>query len=277
MARSRNASFLVAASLIALLMLAVSPLRFAGGIEERAGTIVAPLTTATRDAVRPITDVLLHAGRLSELTTENAELRRDLARAEAEAARLREERIAIEQIAALTAAVGDPGRYVSASVILRDPAPGRQVLLLDRGANDGVREGQPVVGPGSTLVGVVTQVGPERARVRLLTDRASSIAAVVQSSRTPGSLDGTGEALRLNFVAPDAHVAVGDAVLTGSLGGLLPPGLLVGKVTAIDARSQEIFPTVTVEPLASFDRLEQVLVMTDFRPDSELPLETTGR
>ncbi len=277
MVRSRNASFLVAASLAAVLMLVVSSLGFAGELEERAGAVVAPLTVTVRDAVRPITDVLLHAGRLGDLTAENAELRRELARAEAEAARLREERTAIEQAAALTAAVGDAGQYVAASVILRDPAPGRQVLLIDRGSAHGIREGQPVVGPASTLVGVVTQVGEERSRVRLLTDRTSSVSAIVQSSRTPGSLDGTGTGLRLNFVVADAHVAVGDAVLTGSLGGLLPPGLLVGKVTAIDARSQEVFPTVTVDPLASFDRLEQVLVMTDFRPGAELPLEATGR
>jgi rod shape-determining protein MreC len=272
----RPATWISAALVTAVVLLALSPLGLASDAEEQAGNLVAPATMALRDVSRPVTDVLLHAGQLRELTAENADLRQDLARVEAELAVLREQRTATERTEALLAAVGgEASQFTSASVILRDPAPGRQVLLIDAGSADGVRAGQPVLGPGSTLVGVVAEVGEHRSRVRLLTDRLSSVSAIVQASRTPGSLDGTGAGLELNFVAADARVATGDVVLTGALGGLLPPGLVIGRVTQIEQRAQDLFPAVIVEPLAAFDRLEQVLVMTAFEPGTALALEET--
>ncbi len=274
MTRMRPATWLTGAFLLALLLLALSTTSLASTSEERAGAFVIPITTTLRDAAQPVTDVLLHAGQLQQLTAENAQLRRDLARTEAELATVREQRTAMEQATALLDTVGaDSGQFIPASVVMRDPSLGSQLLLINRGSEDGVAAGQPVLGAGSTLVGIVDEVGQNRARVRLLTDRTSSVSAIVQSSRTPGSLDGTGDGLQLNFVDAATHVAVGDAILTGALGGLLPPGLLIGRVTAISTNPEDLFPVVTVEPLASFDRLEQVLVMTSFAPGAELPLD----
>lgn len=274
MIRMRPGTWISGAFGLAILLLALSSSGFAGASEERAGAFVLPVTTTVRDLTSPVADVLLHAGQIRQLTEENATLRRDLARTEAELAALREQRSAVDQAAALLAAVGtEAGEFTPASVLMRDPTLGTQLLLIDRGAEHGILSGQPVLGPGSTLVGVVGEVGETRSRVRLLTDHTSSVSALVQSSRTPGSLDGTGNGLQLNFVNAAAHVAVGDTILTGALGGLLPPGLLIGRVTAIEAAAQEVFPRVTVEPLAAFDRLEQVLVMTSFTPGDPLPLE----
>ncbi|MDA0302045.1 MAG: rod shape-determining protein MreC, partial [Chloroflexi bacterium] len=173
-------------------------------------------------------------------------------------------------------AVGDrAGQFVTASVLARDPAPGRHLLLIDRGTRHGVRTGQPVLGAGATLVGIVAQVDAEHARIRLITDRDSAVSTMVQSSRTPAALAGTGDGLRLDFVPHGAPVAAGDVMLTSALGGLLPPGLLAGKVTSVSATPQALHETVVVEPLADLARLEEVLVMTGFIPGAELPLSST--
>ena len=59
---------------------------------------------------------------------------------------------------------------LAAQVLLRDPAPGESTLLVSRGAADGVVPGQPVLGSGGTLVGVVDAVARRRSWVRLITD-----------------------------------------------------------------------------------------------------------
>src|SRR5690606_3771088 len=106
-----------------------------------------PVIRATSAVFQPITDVVLNAGQIDRLAAENAELRRSLARSQADLAALREGRIATDQAAALIASVGaDAGEYVTATVILRDPAPGRQSVVLNHGERDGVRPGQPVLG-----------------------------------------------------------------------------------------------------------------------------------
>jgi len=268
---ARNAAWFTALLATAIMLLALSPLPLAAEVEARVGSAVAPAVGAVRDMLRPVTDVVLHAGQIDELSQENAALRQALARSEADLAALREGRIALEQARALVESVGaDAGQTVTATVILRDPAPGRQSVVLNAGSRDGVRPGQPVMGAGATLVGIVTEVDTGRSRVRLVTDRDSAIAALLQSSRTAGSLVGTGEGLRLDFVSVDTKVAAGDVVLTSALGGLLPPGLLVGRVAEVEARKQELFQSIVVAPLANLDRVEQVLIMTGFQPGAVL-------
>ena len=271
----RQAAWLSALVVAALVLLALSPLPQAGRVEEAVSAVVSPVAATLRSAVRPVTDVLLNAGQLERLASENAELRRTLARSEADLAALREERTSMQQATALVSAVGDrAGQFVTASVLARDPAPGRQLLLIDRGTLHGLRVGQPVLGAGATLVGIVSQVDESHARVRLITDRDSAVSTTIQSSRTPAALAGTGDSLRLDFVPHGAAVAAGDVVLTSALGGLLPPGLLAGKVTAVHSAPQDLNETIEVEPLSDLARLEGVLVMTGFTPGATLPLST---
>jgi rod shape-determining protein MreC len=267
LARTRNALWLTALGALALLLLALSPLRLAGEVEARGGTLLLPVSGALQDAFRPLAEVVLHAGQLQQLAIDNASLRQQLAALEAEAATLREQRGAAEQERALQAAVGDTSGHLAAAVIVHDPAPGRRGVVIDRGATDGVRTGQPVLGPGAILVGVVVETQDRRARVRLLDDPHSAVAAVVQQSRTAGALAGTTDGLRLEFVANGAAVAAGDLVLSSPLGGQLPAGLLIGRLGSVGARAEDLFDTIAVEPLTDFDRLEHVLVVTAFTPD----------
>ena len=265
MVRTRQAAWLSALLALGLALLVGSTLPGAGGLEARAADVVAPLSQAISEATRPLAEVVQHAGQLDELSERNAALRQQVARLEAELAALREQELVAVQLADLVAAVGaeQADRYTAAAVLLRDPAPARDAIVIDRGERDGVRAGQPVLGPGATLVGVIATVEGSRARVRLLTDADSAIAAVVQSSRTQGALVGSADGLRLELVPVPARITAGDLVLSSALGGRLPGGLLVGRVAAVEQDPQELFATVEVEPLADYARLEQVLVLTD--------------
>ena len=264
----RNAAWFGGFVALGLVLLLTSTLPVAPRIEERAGGLVSPVVRAVEGTLRPLSDVLLHAGEVAALTRDNAALQRENSRLESEAAALRERALATEAVTALLEAAGPAvGRSVAAPVLLRDPAPARQVLLIGRGRLDGVMVGQPALGPGPTLVGVVTEVEERTARVRLLSDRASAVAVLLERSRTPAALAGDNSAtLVLELVPVDVGGVGGDLVLTSALGGLLPPGLPVGRVTRVSARTPELFQTIEVNPLADFSRLEHVLVLVDFRP-----------
>jgi rod shape-determining protein MreC len=267
--RSRNAARLTLLGFFALLLLALSPLPMSDRLEERGSSLITPATEAIRNAVRPLSDVVLHAGQIEELSQENADLRQQVARLESEGAALRESTGAAQASEALRAALGEGVQQVTASVIVRDPAPGRQVLVIDHGRADGVAVGQPVLGPGATLVGTVIEVQDHRSRVRLLTDGDSTVASVVQQSRTAAALAGGDSGLHLDFVAVDAQVATGDLIVSSPIGGLLPAGLLIGRVASKESRAQDLFATIEVEPLTDYSRLEHVLVMTGFQPSEQ--------
>ena len=265
MAVLRHAFWLIALLTLAGALLAGSRAQGAATFEERGGLIVAPLIDAAGDLARTLSDSAQHGGRIDELSDENAALRRQIARLEAENSSLRESVIRSGQLTDLTAAAGasNVGSTLAAQVVLRDPAPGRDVIVIDRGARDGVRKGQPVLGSGATLIGLVSSVQQQRARVRLLSDPQSAIAAVVQSTRTQTALTGSREGLRLEFAPIGDPISEGDLVLTSALIGGLPGGLLAGQVTEVDRSGQDLFSRIRVEPLATYERIEHVLVITE--------------
>ncbi|MCY4639697.1 MAG: rod shape-determining protein MreC [Chloroflexi bacterium] len=281
MAGTRGAAWITATLLLALLLLAASTLAAAGRLEARAGSLLGGVAGAVDAAVRPVSEFVLSAGELRALADENARLKGELARLSSEVAALREERAASIQVEELLTAVEAAGllpesadapgrtpRVVSASVLARDPSPTRAELLIDRGRAHGVYVGQPVLGPAATLIGIIADADERSARVRLLIDVRSAVTSVVQGSRTPAALAGTAQGLRLEFVAPGAPVSVGDAVITSALGGRLPAGLLAGRIAAIHTEPHDLFATIEVEPLVDYNRLEQLLVLTDALPSA---------
>lgn len=265
--------------ILAALLLVLSPLPIANTLEGQAAGFVAPASATFRDFMRPASDLVLNAGQIQSLTQENADLRRRVAELETEAAALRDESMTSNQIASLLAATGtESSRYLHASVLLRDPAPMRRGLILNRGSTDGIASGQPVLGDGATLVGIISEVEPHRASVRLLSDLDSAVTAVLQESRIPGALSGSATGLQLEFVPVGAPVRTGDLVLTSALGGRLPAGVPIGRVAHVESSGQDLFETITVEPLNDFSRLEHVLILTDFVPTTgmtDYPMGTT--
>ena len=219
--------------------------------------------------LRPIAETVTNYGDLHDLTEQNAALRAENERLNSELARLREDATRREQLERLLqvreSIAGQ--QFVAASLIARDPSSLRQVVAIDRGRNDGLKSGMPVVGEGNALVGTVTKVEADHAWVTLVTDVDSAVASLILESRAQGVVSGGyNRKLSMEFVSQEATVKEGDTVVTSGVGGSYPDGLVIGRVTGVQAQRQEIFQSVTVEPLASLSRLEKVLVMTSFVP-----------
>lgn len=267
MAGNRSAVWFSGLLATALLLLAASTLPPAGAVEEQARGVLSPVVGALGDVARPGVNLVLRADELDELSSENAALRLEVERLERDLATLRESQTTQEASAALLSGARQTAENaLIARVLVRDPAPGQTVLLIGRGADDGVLIGQPVLGPGGTLLGAITRVEDSHAWLRLVTDGDAAVAVVVQSSRTPGALVGTGNSLTLELVERGADVAVGDVLVTSGLGGRYPSGLVAGRVTEVSSAPQDLFETIAVEPLSDPRRLEQVLVLTSFHP-----------
>jgi len=265
LALTRNFAWLTAMLAVALLLLVASTLPVAPAVEAWSGALVDGVAAGARDATKPVTDLLLHAGQLEQLSEENARLRGDVARLEVELAAVREQERATAEVAALIEAVGTrPSTPVAASVMVRDANRAQAFLVISRGAEDHIAAGQAVLGPGAALVGVIEDVQAHRARVRLLSDAGSAVAVVAQRARVQGALagDGHGGSLHLDFVALDAAIDVGDLIITSALGGVLPAGLPIGRVSAVARPEQELFASIEVAPLVDYSKLEHVIVLT---------------
>ena len=262
---SRNAAWLSALFVTALLLLAVSMSPPAGRAEEQTRELLDPIVNFLGDLARPTSDLILHAGEIGNLSSENALLRLEVATLMSELTTLREQqRTATAIVSLLDSAQGNGTDPIVASVLVRDSAPGRSEILIDKGATNGIRQGQAVLGPGGTLIGLITDVYESYAWIQLLTADTSAVAVVTQSSRTQGALVGTGTALRLELVERGRDIAIGDVLITSTLGGRLPSGLLAGRVTSVESEPQDLLQVISVEPLSDYPRIEHVLILTNF-------------
>ncbi len=263
----RNTAWFSSLMITAVLLLGAATVAPAAEIEAEAANLIAPAAAAVQGTVRPISDLIFHARAVRELSAENAKLRLQVERLRAEVGTYREQRTALDAVVTLLGTTAhEADDLLAAQVLLRDPAPGESTLLVSRGAADGVVPGQPVLGSGGTLVGVVDAVARRRSWVRLITDPDSSVAVRVQSSRVPAALDGGRDQLTLEFVGRDAAVVAGDIVVTSALGGQLPAGLIAGRITQVHSRPQDLHAEVVVEPVSDLQRLESVLILTGFHP-----------
>lgn len=151
---------------------------------------------------------------------------------------------------------------VSADVIARRPDPKFDTMVISCGSADGVRVNS-VVMTRDGVVGRVYEVTPTTASVLMLTDQQSGVGARVQraNSRATGVVKGDNSTLvSMVYLPNDADIKVGDAIVTSGLGGVYPPGLLIGTVTQVRADSGNTLKMARVRPKVDPDRLESVYV-----------------
>jgi rod shape-determining protein MreC len=79
----------------------------------------------------------------------------------------------------------------------------------------------------------------------------------------------------LQYLSQQAQVRPGDLVVTSGLGGSLPPGLVLGTVNAIQRQDYQVLQTASLTPGVDFNRLEIVLVITNFKPLDITPFQPT--
>ena len=165
-------------------------------------------------------------------------------------------------------------RDVSARVIGDSGGIFVRNILVAAGQKDGVQKGL-VVMSGTGLVGRVTEVGKQSARILLLTDLNSRIPVAIEGTQERAILVGDNSAqLSLLYLSVDAPIKIGDRVVTSGQGGGFPPGLPIGIITAITERR------VIVTSFVNLSKIDFVRIidygLNDFLPAPTSPIPPRG-
>jgi rod shape-determining protein MreC len=277
-----NAKFSLPWQTITLLLVVIGivVLAFAGYLTPVSRVILSPLVSAqtwVSTRFMALQAYLTEPREVAELRQRNVEL-------EAEVAQLRTQIIELQQqlseyrilSALLEFARAYPQyEYIGASVIGRDPSPFVKYIHINRGSDDGIQRGMPVV-TQQGLVGRVSKVTASAALVQLITDPGVTVNVRLEPSRAEAKLAGsiTGD-IELDLIPQDANVQPGDLVLTSGLGGNYPPDILIGQITGVRKQDYDLFQSASIQPVVDFDQLEIVLVITNFEPIDISPLQPT--
>jgi rod shape-determining protein MreC len=215
---------------------------------------------------------------MAELRQSNAELQAEVARLQNQIIELQDQVEDVEVLSALVDFVraNPQNDYLGANVIAYDPSPFMRYVIINRGSDEGVRRGMPVV-TSQGLVGRISAVQPKASSVQLIIDPGSQINVALQPSEAEGVLVGqiTGE-VSLENLPQDAAVSPGDLILTSGLGGNFPPEIVVGQVSGVRRHDYELFQTASVQPVVDFNKLEIVLIIINFEPIDITPLIPPG-
>ena len=253
------------------------------GITTIKGSILNPLRTAVGYVLVPIQsgvnrvggglyNELSSVGKLKTALAENETLKTRVDELTEENTRLRSEQFELERLRSLYELDQEYMQYhkIGARIIAKDSSSWFSVFRIDKGSDDGIKEDMNVIAGGG-LVGIVTDVGANYATVRSIIDDSSRVSAMAQQSGdsciVAGDLQLFKEGrLKLSYMEKDDDIKDGDMIVTSNISGKFLPGILVGYATDITVDyNDNLTKSVYQIPAARFDRLQEVLVITDLK------------
>ncbi len=253
------------------------------GITTIKGSILNPLRTAVGYVLVPIQsgvnrvggglyNELSSVGKLKTALAENETLKTKVDELTEENTRLRSEQFELERLRSLYELDQEYMQYhkIGARIIAKDSGSWFSVFRIDKGSDDGIKEDMNVIAGGG-LVGIVTDVGANYATVRSIIDDSSRVSAMAQQSGdsciVAGDLQLFKEGrLKLSYMEKDDDIKDGDMIVTSNISGKFLPGILVGYATDITVDyNDNLTKSGYLIPAARFDRLQEVLVITDLK------------
>lgn len=151
-----------------------------------------------------------------------------------------------------------------AQVIGTDTNLLKQIVVINKGKQDGVEVGQTVIDEKGVL-GQIINVYPNTSRLLLISDERQSVAVTVKRTGQRAIVTGVGipTSLSLNYVFKTSDVRIGDELISSGLGGRIPAGYRVGRISHIADTQADNFKTIKVTPAADFVDNAYVLILQD--------------
>ena len=264
--------FLAGLSLLCICMIAVTSIQgsLLNPLRNAVGTFLVPIQSGINAVGGGIYQELSAMAELRTALDENERLKAQVAELTEENTRLRSEQFELERLRDLYELDQDYMQYnkIGARIIAKDSSSWFSVFRIDKGADDGIKENMNVIAGGG-LVGIVTDVGSNYATVRSIIDDSSQVSAMAQDSGDSCIVSGDLKLfeegrLRLSYMEKDDDIEDGDMIVTSNISEKFLPGILIGYAADITVDyNDNLSKSGYLIPVAQFDRLQEVLVITD--------------
>lgn len=162
-------------------------------------------------------------------------------------------------------------KKVGAQVIGKDTGNWFNVFTINKGSKDGIKKNMNVISDGG-LVGIISDVGLNYAKVRAIIDDESSVSVSFSNSTDTGIVNGDLKlmedgVMKIEKININAKVSEGDMVATSQISDKFVPGILVGYVNKIKKDSNKLTKSGTIIPVVDFQHINEVLVIMTTKED----------
>ncbi len=147
----------------------------------------------------------------------------------------------------------------------------QDIITLNKGAEDGIAEGMPVINEYNVLFGKVFKVYKNFSQVMLISNKNSAVNVQIQKSETEntavnGIAKGNGGlSIYLDFVQVDKEINSGQILITSPLEEVFPKNILVGRISEIEKNDQKPFQQAKISPFFDIDNTENLFVITNYK------------
>jgi len=262
-------------AIICVIFLGVETLTDSGGpLRFVANYTVIPMQKGISYVGMWMNDVSSNFETLTEMRKKNEELQAKVDELTIDNTRLRQEQYELERLRELYKLDENYSDYkkIGAHVIANSGSNWFTDFTIDKGSNDGIKVNCNVLA-GSGLVGIVTEVGPNYAKVRSIIDDSSNISSMILSTsdtcivRGDISLAADGR-IRFEKLSNNKNVIeVGEQVVTSHVSSRFLQGLFIGYISEINVDSNNLTRSGYITPAVDFSKIQEVLVITTTKDD----------
>ena len=244
-----------------------------GPLNTVAGYVFVPMQKGINEAGGWISDKAHDFKTLGEVLKENKELKQQVDELTVKLNTTKLEQYELENYQKLLELDNQYKEYhkVAANVIAMDGTNWFSLFTIDKGSKQGIQKGMNVIS-GSGLVGIVTDVGPNYAKVRSIIDDSSNVSSMVLTTKDNFNVSGSLMSMNKDKLLPfselrdeDDKVQIGDPVVTSRVSDQYQPGILIGYVSSVEDNANNLTKSGTITPVVDFQHLEEVLVITDLK------------
>lgn len=269
---------LIMSGICVVAMLVSFTLNISGGpLHAAAGYVFIPMQEGINQVGTWFSDKADNLKQLSDVMAENEELKKQVDSLTAELNTVKLEQYELDNLRELYDLDQKYPSYekVAANVIGKDSGNWFNTFTIDKGSEDGIEVDMNVMS-GSGLVGIVTEVGPNYAKVTTIINDTSKVSGMVSTTSDNLTVSGSLQSMNENMVIEfdnlndkDDEVAVGDPVVTSYVSYDYQQGILIGYISSIEMDSNNLTKSGTITPVVDFEHIEEVLVILNKKQTTE--------
>lgn len=248
--------------------------KVSGPLRVVANYTIVPMQKGINSIGEWMSDFTQNFETIQELREENKALQAEVDELTVTNSLLQQEKAELERLRELYALDDLYSEYekVGARVTSNDSGNWFSSFVIDKGKNDGIEVDMNVMA-GTGLVGIVTEVGPNWARVRSIIDDASNVSALILTTSDTCIVNGDltlmqDGRIRFEQLANNGtEIEVGEQVVTSHISSKFLQGILIGYVSEIHVDANNLTRSGYITPAVDFEHLREVLVITTTKSD----------
>lgn len=210
-----------------------------------------------------------HFGDIYELKNENKELKSNISSLKSEIEKYKVYKTENDRLRSMLGLKDTYKNFEleSANIIGKDSTRWFLSLTIDKGTDNGIEMSDTVITPDG-LVGHISDLGKDWARITTILDSQSTVAVVVERTTDLATVDGDIDLsekgmCKMTYIPKDSTLTVGDIAKTSGLGGVFPKGINVGKIMEIHPENQGVSQYAEILPSVDFNKIYEVFVITN--------------